>query len=280
MKTTVKEITPQWAKTILETRNPRNRPISEAHVEKLARDISIGAFQPTHQGIAFYSNGDLADGQHRLMAVVKSAKAVQMMVTSGLPETFGTNGSKMSTFELIDNGRARGVGQMLQMAGYKNGNKIAAAIRAMVTAAAGQSRPVRLSTAQSHRAILLCDKSLLTCVAVSCSAKIVRPPAYVVAACSFYHTIRPVEAEKFLAEVGDVSGESKSPSRSLATWVNNHDLTGGCVMVSFMKVAASAIWHSDKGNSISKLYSNDEAFNWLLSLNPGLVKKLSSIANP
>jgi hypothetical protein len=50
-------------------------------------------------------------------------------------------------------------------------------------------------------------------------------------------------------------------------------------MMAYTKVVASALWHESQGNKISKLYSNDEAMSWLLSLNKPLIAKLAAIIN-
>lgn len=83
-------ITPEKASHWLKNNNPNNRNLNEATVTLYARDILEGRWTLNHQGIAFYTNGLLADGQHRLAAVVRANKPVQMMVTSGInTENYG-----------------------------------------------------------------------------------------------------------------------------------------------------------------------------------------------
>jgi hypothetical protein len=86
---TVREfITPALAREYL-TRNVHNRPVRIAKVHRLAAAILRGEWQETHQGIAFDTNDDLADGQHRLFAVVRADIGVWMPVTRGMaPEAF------------------------------------------------------------------------------------------------------------------------------------------------------------------------------------------------
>jgi hypothetical protein len=83
MKTELVTITPGMAEAYL-GKNIINRNVSERLVNKYAQDMATGNWGVTHQGIAFYKDGELADGQHRLLAIVKSKKTVKMMVTSGL----------------------------------------------------------------------------------------------------------------------------------------------------------------------------------------------------
>jgi hypothetical protein len=83
MKTQTMIVTPDLAKAWL-SKNSHNRPIRPARVKQYAQDIQNGQWQVTHQGIAFYDDGSLADGQHRLKAVELANLPVQMMVTTGL----------------------------------------------------------------------------------------------------------------------------------------------------------------------------------------------------
>lgn len=83
VKTHVIDVTPAMAQRWLD-QNTRNRNLSKKKVETYTHDMKEGRWTLTHQGIAFYSTGQLADGQHRLMAVVRSGKTVTMQVTTGL----------------------------------------------------------------------------------------------------------------------------------------------------------------------------------------------------
>lgn len=84
MTTSLMTITPELAKSILDNSNNKNRSISGARVDTYARAMTDAKWMLTHQGISFYEDGDLADGQHRLMAIVKSGVTVQMLCTNGL----------------------------------------------------------------------------------------------------------------------------------------------------------------------------------------------------
>lgn len=79
----VELITPEKAANYLQ-RNTNNRPLRKSLVALLAREMQLGRWKLTHQGIAFNCNGTLLDGQHRLAAVVESGTAVRMLVTHGV----------------------------------------------------------------------------------------------------------------------------------------------------------------------------------------------------
>lgn len=93
----VETITPELATQYL-SRNRKNRTIRKRDVEAYAREIRRGTFQLTHQGIAFDTEDNLIDGQHRLMAIAMAGQPVQMMVTRGIPA---------ATMKSIDRGAGR-----------------------------------------------------------------------------------------------------------------------------------------------------------------------------
>lgn len=84
LTTTYENITPEIAKEYL-GRNSKNRVVKPKSVEAYARDMQHGDFKTIHQGIAFDTEGNLIDGQHRLLAIILSNTPVTMMVTRGVP---------------------------------------------------------------------------------------------------------------------------------------------------------------------------------------------------
>ena len=83
MKTRIETITPALATEWLDKHNSVNRKISEPTVQSYAMDMKNGRWTLTHQGIAFDTEGNLQDGQHRLWAIVFSGITLEMMVTRG-----------------------------------------------------------------------------------------------------------------------------------------------------------------------------------------------------
>lgn len=78
------EITPEIARDMLKN-NPRNRKINEKRVATLVHDILNGQWTDSPTPISLNSEGELLDGQHRLMAISKSDRAVQMYVAYDVP---------------------------------------------------------------------------------------------------------------------------------------------------------------------------------------------------
>lgn len=83
MEIQIFNVTPEIAGSWLK-KNTINRKVRPSIVSKYAKDLSSGSWSMTHQGVAFDKNGNLADGQHRLMAIVKSGISVNMVVAWGV----------------------------------------------------------------------------------------------------------------------------------------------------------------------------------------------------
>ena len=77
-------ITPQMAKEFL-TKNNANRTVNQGRVNQYARDIQSGLWQANGEAIKFYVDGSLADGQHRLLAIIKADKEIETLVIYNLP---------------------------------------------------------------------------------------------------------------------------------------------------------------------------------------------------
>lgn len=88
IQTAIVTITPTMATQWLQL-NVLNRNLRQDRVNEYANQIKAGTFLTTHQGIAFYDDGTLADGQHRLNAIVTANMPVRMLVTQGLPRQTG-----------------------------------------------------------------------------------------------------------------------------------------------------------------------------------------------
>lgn len=86
MRTEKVFVTPEMAKAWLAKNNVNNRHMRPSVVSRYAFDMKRGEWRLTHQGIAFRSDGTIADGQHRLAAVVMSGCGVWMLVTYGMDE--------------------------------------------------------------------------------------------------------------------------------------------------------------------------------------------------
>lgn len=97
-----------------------NRSWVAARVDSYATEMLAGRWKFNHQGIAFNTDGNLIDGQHRLRAVVKAGEAdpdiqVPMVVWWDLPLDANIG---------IDRNMRRIGGDFLTMEGFSSGNRL------------------------------------------------------------------------------------------------------------------------------------------------------------
>lgn len=83
----IETITPELAKKYLKNNIERNRRLRPRIVEKYARDILNGNwYSEGVDPICISPDGKLLNGQHRMNAVIKANKAVEMLVARGVDE--------------------------------------------------------------------------------------------------------------------------------------------------------------------------------------------------
>lgn len=78
-------ITPEMAQEMLK-RNVNNRDMRERTVARYEREMENGGWGYFTDPVSFSVNGNLKNGQHRLMAIVRSGVAQYMTVETGVPE--------------------------------------------------------------------------------------------------------------------------------------------------------------------------------------------------
>lgn len=102
-------ITPELAKEWLEKYNVHNRKISTNHVQLLADEMTAGRFKDNGDVFRFNEEGILIDGQHRLLAIVKSGVSlIDAIVVRGL---------KAEIMDTIDSGKIRSCADKAQLSG-------------------------------------------------------------------------------------------------------------------------------------------------------------------
>lgn len=107
-KVAIVSVTPEMAQEALK-RNKRNRSISSALVARYRYEIENGTWFLTHQGIAFTSTHELADGQHRLRALIEAKATLKMIVVTGL---------SAEAAAAIDRHRPRSEADSLRISGF------------------------------------------------------------------------------------------------------------------------------------------------------------------
>lgn len=74
-------ITPEAAEAMLENNSEDNRSVRPLVVDKYARELQKGNWEKSNPGmITFWKDGTMVDGQHRLMAIVKSGISANMTI--------------------------------------------------------------------------------------------------------------------------------------------------------------------------------------------------------
>lgn len=111
----VMKISPKDARLMLQN-NIHNRNINDDHVNSLTRALQAGEWKLNYDPIRLAQDGTLLDGQHRLLAVIKSRRSIKALVIWGLP---------MDTQETIDIGQKRSLAAMLKLRGEKNSATVA-----------------------------------------------------------------------------------------------------------------------------------------------------------
>lgn len=122
--------TPERAKQALEN-NTENRTVKEyKQLPQLIQALKDGYWDENISKINFAHDEVLSDGQHRLIAVVKSGVTARCMVTFGVKRTAQLMTDRRGTRTLADD---------LSIRGYKNVNRLAAIARLLYLKSQGVS---------------------------------------------------------------------------------------------------------------------------------------------
>lgn len=135
---TMEFITPDQAEMYL-AKNISNRHLRPGHYKALASDMTAGRWQESHMGLAFDTDGNLIDGQHRLHAIIESDEPQWMIVVRNVPK---------AVQEVIDAGAARSAADALKLSNRVDSNHpaVAAAARIAILWSEDHHRTVRKNT--------------------------------------------------------------------------------------------------------------------------------------
>jgi hypothetical protein len=110
-------VTPDLASILLTYFNDANRPVSPVNVNNLYKEMINGKWLDNGETITFNEDGDMTNGQHRFMALIKANISVSFTIVSG----FGKD-----SFATIDNGRKRTSSDVLAHDGVSSAKNTAA----------------------------------------------------------------------------------------------------------------------------------------------------------
>lgn len=122
MKLELRTINKEIAQVLLEN-NINNRKANKDHINALAIHMKEGNWKSSGDPIRISKTGRLLDGQHRLMAIVKSDTSNEFVVISELED---------EVFDVIDTGKNRNAADMLKISNISNGNTIAGIIKLVI----------------------------------------------------------------------------------------------------------------------------------------------------
>lgn len=112
-------VTPELAQELIRL-NDNNRPVRTGVVERYSEDMKAGDWRFSGDNIRISNAAKLLDGQHRLLAIIKSKKAQTFNIQTGLePEAF----------EVIDTGRGRSAADAVSVKGIQNATTVAGAAK-------------------------------------------------------------------------------------------------------------------------------------------------------
>lgn len=104
-------VTPSMAKAILE-KNISNRNVRQLKVNQYADEMNSGRWkEDTFEFIKISKSGNLIDGQHRLLAIIKANTSISMQIAYNVPD---------DVYSVLDTGINRNTGDVFKIEGIKN----------------------------------------------------------------------------------------------------------------------------------------------------------------
>lgn len=115
VRMSIEQVNPVMASDLLENVG-KNRHVTEDRVKLYARQMKEGEWQLTGEPIIIDQEGRLADGQHRLWAVIESGETVEMAVVRGV---------EPDNFNYMNTGKTRSLADILTINGYTHVHQLA-----------------------------------------------------------------------------------------------------------------------------------------------------------
>lgn len=224
MDITIENITPAKAETWL-NKNCGNRAMRPGIAEKYAADMKHGRWTSCTVAIAFYADGELADGQHRLWAIIDSQTTQRFPVARNLDRAAGLNIDTGLTRSIVDNAKISGVDPGLSPS-------LVGCARAFATGGAStrsESYAQRIERVERYREGCDFAVSHVRRVRYLCNAVVLGAVAR-----AWYHEQDKDKLRRFCDVLG--TGMAEGMHESAAVALRNYLLTRGAV------AASSALW--------------------------------------
>lgn len=259
LRAEVMVVTPEMAKAWLE-HNKGNRKPTGNNIEMLASEIRCNRWEVSNDCVAFYEDGDLANGQHRLMAIAKAGKPVECVVLFGMSR---------SANAIMDQGKSRSVVEAARFAGLGDVTSQDAAITRVVLQQYEMEKYSKASWTglkRSNAVVIKWFQSLAEPIKFAKQLKWAKGSAGVRAAlaCAYMHYGEEKVAR--LARFCDVlsTGDAdNAQSDSAAIKLREHILVtkgaGQQYSLSLFNRSCSAIRHFMNGKKVSVLRSSSDS---------------------
>lgn len=281
MKRCTETITPAKAKALL-ANNLDNRKKRESKIQQYSREMAAGRWVLTHQGIAIYEDGTVADGQNRLEASLRSNCSFITEITYGLPREQTQNGSTIVIRDAMDVGAPRSLGDQMHLGhGVPDANFAASVVRQVGSLIMHSTPPLSVPAAMEMYTLfgdIIADFRTVMHPQDARRFKL----GYVAAPICIYWKSEPEKAFTFCNQLATYKNLS-NPTRLFVKWF---DAIRGGVRVSInrrtavspdaaMRILATCLmdFHSDD-SSRRTLRLSDEGRKWLLELKPALTNRI------
>jgi len=172
---TVETIGPEQAEALLKMNTANFRKPDMRRVDSYAKEMSLGNW--SLNGDTIKLNGTvLLDGQHRLMAIVKSRVTIQTIVVRGVEEDGKT----------IDRGKPRTIAQWCSHNGIKNAKQVASSAKMVIVYRKGMWSKTTIQAndvidSEIFDFIEANNESLQSCVRSAAPARHLLPPSLMAA---------------------------------------------------------------------------------------------------
>jgi len=273
MNASIELITPEKASQLVSQNSFKNRPISHQHVAILAKSMRNGKFRLNGETIKLDIDGNVIDGQHRLLAIICSNVPQAVCVARNVdPEAFDT----------IDTGRKRTDGNILSIMGEKNSCTLAAALNIvriyeakgpLAFGRTGQVASKGSNTSEPVKETIKRHEEIRESVNFVCARKgslLFRPQSFVSASHYLFSLVSHEKTDSFFDQLVNLNFPSKnSPTKALSMAYQSTAMT--MKMKNDLRYRA-ALWfkafnaHCEDRSIISLRYQEDEAFPELPNL--------------
>lgn len=250
-------ITPELAAAWLE-RNTDNRRVAQARVDQYASEMRDGRWRSTHQGIAFDEDGRLADGQHRLWAIIESGVTVTMPVFRGISR---------EAMLCIDTGRPRSDADAFKFMGDDASHTTVSVARVLYAIYRhNRGADLNVTATVSRHTLRLFHAEMaeaITFSAVNSKLRGLRHACVSGAIASAWFTQPRAALERFkdCYATGVVSGQHESAVVALRDFVaSSAAIRGGrSGRTDLLLRASNAIRHFVDGNEVHRLHGRESA---------------------